>query len=124
MGPENNYSKKATEDMDVYSFGVVLLELVTGQIAEKTEEGASGESLDIVKQVRRKINLTAGAAQVLDQKILSDSCQSDMLKTLDIALDCTAVAAEKRPSLVQVIKVLEGISSSVSASAEKLPVSA
>ncbi|EFH49544.1 leucine-rich repeat family protein [Arabidopsis lyrata subsp. lyrata] len=107
--PENNYSKKATEDMDVY---------------KEVEEGASRESLDIVKQVRRKINLTDGAGQVLDQKILSDSCQSEMLKTLDVALDCTAVAAEKRPSLVQVIKALEGISSSVSASAEKLPVSA
>lgn len=117
MYSENNYSKKATEEMDVYSFGVVLLELVTGQRAEE------GESLDIVKQVRRKINLTNGAAQVLDQKILSDSCQSDMLKTLDIALNCIAVAAEKRPSLLQVIKALEGIIIS-SASTEKLPVSA
>ncbi|KAJ0266231.1 inactive leucine-rich repeat receptor-like protein kinase [Hirschfeldia incana] len=116
--PENNYSKKATEEMDVYSFGVVLLELVTGQ---RAEEGGSGEALDIVKQVRRKINLTDGAAQVLDQKILSSSCQSDMLKTLDVALDCIAVAAEKRPSLFQVIKALEGIISS--ASTEKLPVS-
>ncbi|KFK25090.1 hypothetical protein AALP_AA8G064800 [Arabis alpina] len=122
--PENNYSKKATEEMDVYSFGVVLLELVTGQRAEKAEEGTSGESLDIVKHVRRKINLTNGAAQVLDQKILSNTCQADMLKTLDIALDCTAVVAEKRPSLLQVIKALEGISSSVSTSTEKLPVSA
>ncbi|KAF8115543.1 hypothetical protein N665_0025s0013 [Sinapis alba] len=116
--PENNYSKKATEEMDVYSFGVVLLELVTGQ---RAEEGGSGESsLDIVKQVRRKINLKNGAAQVLDQKIMSNSCQSDMLKTLDIALNCIAVAAEKRPSLLQVIKALEGI---ISSSTEKLPVS-
>ncbi|CAA7026871.1 unnamed protein product [Microthlaspi erraticum] len=122
--PENSYSKKATEEMDVYSFGVVLLELVTGQRAENAEEGASGESIDIVKQVRRKINLTNGAAQVLDKRILSNSCQSDMLKTLDIALNCIAVAAEKRPSLLQVVKALEGISSSVSASTEKLPVSA
>ncbi|KAG2262921.1 hypothetical protein Bca4012_012624 [Brassica carinata] len=113
--PENNYSKKATEEMDVYSFGVVLLELVTGQRA------VEGESLDIVKQVRRKINLTDGAAQVLDQKILSNTCQSEMLKTLDIALNCIAVAAEKRPSLLQVIKALEGI---IRSSTEKLPVSA
>lgn len=120
--PENNYSKKATEEMDVYSFGVVLLELVTGQ---RAEEGGSGESLDIVKQVRRKINLTDGAAQVLDQTILSNSCQSEMLKTLDIALNCIAVAAEKRPSLLQVIKALQGvISSSVATSSEKLQVSA
>ncbi|KAF3499684.1 hypothetical protein F2Q69_00045364 [Brassica cretica] len=116
-GTVSTVNKKATEEMDVYSFGVVLLELVTGQRAEE------GESLDIVKQVRRKINLTNGAAQVLDQKILSDSCQSDMLKTLDIALNCIAVAAEKRPSLLQVIKALEGIIIS-SASTEKLPVSA
>ncbi|ESQ40623.1 hypothetical protein EUTSA_v10012646mg [Eutrema salsugineum] len=118
--PENNYSKKATEEMDVYSFGVLLLELVTGQRAEKAEGGESGESLDIVKQVRRKINLTNGAAQVLDEKILSSSCQSEMLKTLDIALSCIAVAAEKRLSMLQVIKALESISSST----EKLPVSA
>ncbi|CAN8256998.1 unnamed protein product [Cochlearia groenlandica] len=122
--PENNYSKKATEENDVYSFGVVLLELVTGQRVEKAEEGGSGESLDIVKQVRRKINLTNGAAQILDQKILSDSCKSDMLKTLDLALNCIAVVAEKRPSLLQVIKAVEGINSSASASTQNHSVSA
>ncbi|XP_057999213.1 probably inactive leucine-rich repeat receptor-like protein kinase At5g06940 [Hevea brasiliensis] len=98
--PELGYSKKATEQMDVYSFGVVLLELITGRQAEQAEPV---DSLDIVKWVRRKINITNGAIQVLDSKI-SNSYQQEMLGALDIAIRCTSVIPEKRPSMVEVVR--------------------
>lgn len=81
IAPEYGYSKKASEQMDVYSFGVVMLELLTGRPAEEAE---TPESLDIVKMVRRKINITNGALQVLDPKILSSS-QEQVLGALEIA---------------------------------------
>lgn len=122
--PECGYSKKATEQMDVYSFGVVLLELVTGRQAEQKE---LAESVDIVKWVRRKINLTNGALQVLDPKI-SSSSQKEMLGALEIALRCTSVAPEKRPSMTEVIRNLQlhgskGSSPSLEFSASENPMS-
>ncbi|KAL5744082.1 hypothetical protein ACOSQ2_027198 [Xanthoceras sorbifolium] len=104
--PEYAYSKKATEQMDVYSFGVVLLELVTGRQAEQAE---SADSVDIVKWVRRKINITNGAFQVLDSKI-SNSSQQEMVGALEIALCCTSVMPEKRPSMFEVVRALQSLS--------------
>ncbi|MBA0767714.1 hypothetical protein Gotri_016574 [Gossypium trilobum] len=105
---ECRYSKKATEQMDVYSFGVVLLELITGRQAEDIE---SLDSLDIVKWVRRKVNITNGALQILDPKISSSSSQKEMLRALETALHCTAVMPEKRPSMIEVVKTLESLNS-------------
>ncbi|RDX90867.1 putative inactive leucine-rich repeat receptor-like protein kinase, partial [Mucuna pruriens] len=105
--PENGYSKKATEQMDIYSFGVVLLELVSGRQAEQTE---SSDSLDIVKWVRRKVNITNGVHQVLDSKI-SHTCHQEMVGALDIALRCTSVVPEKRPSMVEVVRALQSLES-------------
>ncbi|KAH9648093.1 putatively inactive leucine-rich repeat receptor-like protein kinase [Citrus sinensis] len=108
--PEYGYSKKATEQMDAYSFGVVLLELITGRQAEQAEPA---ESLDVVKWVRRKINITNGAIQVLDPKI-ANCYQQQMLGALEIALRCTSVMPEKRPSMFEVVKALHSLSTRTS----------
>ncbi|XAR68552.1 Non-specific serine/threonine protein kinase [Bertholletia excelsa] len=107
LAPEHGYCKKAIEQMDTYSFGVVLLELVTGRPAEQS---GSEDSLDVVKWVRRKINISNGAIQVLDPRI-SNSCQQEMLAALDIALHCTSVMPEKRPSMAEVVRALHSLGS-------------
>ncbi|GMI70977.1 hypothetical protein HRI_000767000 [Hibiscus trionum] len=91
--------------MDVYGYGVVLLELITGRQADDIE---SSDSLDIVKWVRRKVNITNGALQVIDPKI-SSSSQKEILGALEIALRCTAVIPEKRPSMLEVVRTLESL---------------
>ncbi|KAJ1409930.1 Protein kinase domain [Sesbania bispinosa] len=109
IAPEYGYSKKATEQLDVYSFGVVLLELVTGRQAEKAESMESLD-IDIVKWVRRKVNITNGIHPVLDPKI-SHTCQQEMIGALEIALRCISVVPEKRPSMVEVVKALQSLES-------------
>lgn len=104
---ECGYSKRATEQMDVYSFGVVLLELVTGRRADRED---SADSLDIVKWVRRKINITNGALTILDSRVSSGS-EREMLGALEIALRCTSVMPEKRPSMPEVVKALHSLGS-------------
>lgn len=91
----------------MYSFGVVLLELVSGRPAEQAE---SGDSLDIVKWVRRKVNITNGVFQVLDPNVPSSS-QREMLGALDLALRCTSVMPEKRLSMFEVVKALQSLGS-------------
>ncbi|KAJ4978398.1 hypothetical protein NE237_009178 [Protea cynaroides] len=107
LAPEHGYSKKATEQMDVYSFGVVLLELVTGRQAEQS---GSGDSMDIVKWVRRKVNVANGAFQVLDSHV-SNTSQHEMLGVLEVALRCTSVMPEKRPTMFEVVRSLQSLDS-------------
>lgn len=108
IAPEYGYNKKASEQLDVYSFGVVLLELVCGRQAE--EKDSSDSSLDIVKWVRRKVNITNGVQQVLDTRI-SNTCHQEMIGALDIALRCTSVVPEKRPSMLEVVRGLQSLES-------------
>lgn len=109
LNAESGYSKKATEQMDTYSFGVMLLELVTGRAADENIESGEGEFLDIVKYVRRKINITNGAIQVVDPKISNSSSQQAILRALDIAARCTSVAPEKRPPMCEVVRALQSL---------------
>lgn len=92
--------------MDTYSFGVVLLELITGRVAEAAEEGE--EYVDVVTWVRRKINIANGEIQVVDHKILNSSRQ-EILGALEIALLCTCVMPEKRPSMCEVVRTLQSL---------------
>ncbi|KAL0453064.1 UNVERIFIED_CONTAM: putative inactive leucine-rich repeat receptor-like protein kinase [Sesamum latifolium] len=110
LAPECGHTKKATEQNDTYSFGVVLLELLTGRQAEKKESEEA--SIDVVKWVRRKINITNGALKVLDPKISSSSRQQ-MLEALEIGLRCTSVIPEKRPSMCEVVKALQSLETSL-----------
>ncbi|XP_024966759.1 probably inactive leucine-rich repeat receptor-like protein kinase At5g06940 [Cynara cardunculus var. scolymus] len=126
MAPEFGYNKKATEQMDTYGFGVILLELVTGRAAEQID--SSEETLDVVKWVRRKVNISNGAVQVLDPK-LSSSCQQDALGMLEIGLQCTSVMPEKRPSMFEAVAALQSLGSKprltsldLSASSHSVPV--
>lgn len=94
--------------MDTYGFGVILLELITGRAAKPME--SSEESVDVVKWVRRKVNISNGSVQVLDPKI-SSSCKQEALGMLEIALKCTSVMPEKRPSMCEVVVALQSLGS-------------
>lgn len=104
---EHKCSKKATEKMDIFCFGVVLLELITGR---RAEQAGSREAPDVLTWVRRKVNMTNGSFQVLDPKILISS-QQEMLGVLDLAIRCTSVMPEKRPTIEEVIRSLEALRS-------------
>lgn len=117
MAPEFGYNKKATEQTDTYGFGVILLELITGRVAEQIE--SSEESLDVVKWVRRKVNISNGAVQVLDPKIPS-LYKKEALGMLEIALKCTSVMPEKRPSMSEVVVGLRSLGSTTCVSSLEL----
>ncbi|XP_051149535.1 probably inactive leucine-rich repeat receptor-like protein kinase At5g06940 [Andrographis paniculata] len=110
VAPEYGHTKRATEQMDTYSFGVVLLELLTGRQAE-AQKPWEPCGVDVVKWVRRKVNITDGPMKVVDPKILGSSStqQQQILEALQIGLHCTSVMPEKRPSMPQVVKALESL---------------
>ncbi|KAL6845781.1 hypothetical protein ACP4OV_024356 [Aristida adscensionis] len=103
MAPEESCTKKPTHLMDVFSFGVILLELITGKPAEQP---ASDDPVDIVRWVRRRINVTDGASQILDPSI-SSTAQQGMQAALELALRCTSVMPDQRPAMDEVARALQ-----------------
>ncbi|PAN38650.1 hypothetical protein PAHAL_7G187000 [Panicum hallii] len=109
VAPEQSRAKNPTHLMDVHSFGVILLELVTGKPAEQP---ASDDSVDIVRWVRRRINVADGASQILDPSI-SRTAQQGMQAALELALRCTSVMPNQRPAMDEVVRSLQQLCFSV-----------
>ncbi|KAK7827356.1 putative lrr receptor-like serine/threonine-protein kinase rkf3 [Quercus suber] len=94
---------KLTEGIDVYSFGVVLLEILSGKKALETNEGKAylltnwawslvqrGRALDVIKEGMPEL----GSCQMMEQYVL-------------ISILCAHPVLHARPTMEQVVKILE-----------------
>lgn len=106
VSPEAVSSGQVIRESDVYSFGIVLLELLTGRrpVVFSQEE-------DIVKWVKRQ--LQSGQIQELfDPALLELDPESseweEFLLAVKVALLCTAPDPLDRPSMTEVVFMLEG----------------
>ncbi|XP_031276255.1 LRR receptor-like serine/threonine-protein kinase FEI 1 [Pistacia vera] len=103
LAPEYLQSGRATEKTDVYSFGVLLLELVTGK--RPTDPAF----------VKRGLNVVGWMNTLLKENRLDDvvdkGCPDADLETveaiLEIAARCTDANPDDRPSMNQVLQLLE-----------------
>ncbi|KAK8706368.1 hypothetical protein V6N13_049937 [Hibiscus sabdariffa] len=97
---------RATAKGDVYSFGVVLLELLTGK--KPMDEAFVEEGTKLVTWVK-------GVVEERKQEYVVDSnlgvcCPSDEISvTFNIALMCLQTDPSKRPTMAEVVKMLEQI---------------
>lgn len=105
VAPEYAYTAKVNEKIDVYGFGVVLLELITGRKAVEMEQD---DLIDVVKWVRGKVNTKDGIWKVLDPKIREKS-EQEMVSVLKVALLCTSVLPQRRPSMQEVVEMLQPV---------------
>ncbi|CAL5198340.1 unnamed protein product [Lathyrus oleraceus] len=103
LAPEYLQSGRATEKSDVYSFGVLLLELVTGK--RPTDPSF----------VKRGLNVVGWMNTLLKENRLEDvvdrRCTGADAETLEVILElaarCTDSNADDRPSMNQVLQLLE-----------------
>jgi serine/threonine protein kinase len=107
ISPEANNSGHLTREADVYSFGIVLLELLTG----RRPVMFTIHDEDIVKWVKRQ--LQAGqVSELFDPNLLELDPESseweEFLLAVKVALLCTAPDPLDRPSMTEVVFMLEG----------------
>ncbi|XP_022942837.1 leucine-rich repeat receptor-like protein kinase TDR [Cucurbita moschata] len=106
IAPEYGYTLQVDEKSDIYSFGVVLMEIVSGK---RSVDSEFGEGNSIVDWVRSKIKVKDGVNQVLDNDV-SASCASvreEMIQMLRISLLCTSRNPADRPSMRDVVLMLQ-----------------
>ncbi|CAA7408819.1 unnamed protein product [Spirodela intermedia] len=107
IAPEYLSTGKSSEKTDVFGYGIMLLELVTGQRAidfSRLEEEDDVLLLDHVKKLEREKRLDA----IVDRNLKRNYDGQEVEMMIQVALLCTQPSPEDRPSMSEVVRMLEG----------------
>ena len=112
MAPEWVLNLAITSKVDVYSYGIVLLEMITGKSPTMGVQNIDGEELyngRVVAWVREKRKGTSWLDHIIDPAIQTNYDESKMELLTQVALDCVEEDKDIRPTMSQVVEMLQSI---------------
>ncbi|KAI3741491.1 hypothetical protein L1987_59165 [Smallanthus sonchifolius] len=106
LDPEYYMTQQLTDKSDVYSFGVVMLELITAK-----QPIVKGKY--IVREVRLAMDKTDeeeyGLRELLDPNLKDSGFLTGFGRFIQLAMQCVEESAADRPTMSDIVKVLENI---------------
>ncbi|XP_004492315.1 putative receptor protein kinase ZmPK1 [Cicer arietinum] len=114
MAPEWVFNLPITSKVDVYSYGIVVLEMITGKSPtmmmnmEGDHDGEVAHNERMVTWVREKKRSTCNwVEEIVDPTMGNDYDASKMEILAIVALDCLEEDRDIRPTMSQVVKMIE-----------------
>lgn len=105
QAPEVLETKVHTHKSDIYSFGILLLEILTGKKPFQSPSG--GEMVDLPIWVQSVVK-DGWTADVFDVELIRlHNLTTEMIQMLQIALACVEKVPDRRPSISEVVGVIE-----------------
>ncbi|KAG1369829.1 putative Leucine-rich repeat receptor protein kinase MSP1 [Cocos nucifera] len=99
----------ATVAADVYSFGVLMVETATGERPNLLRRLEDGKQVCLVRWTRRMVE-ERRVMEVLDAKMGKEGVREEEVKRyLEVAYRCTHENPRKRPTMVEVVSLLDHI---------------
>ncbi|KAJ1274242.1 hypothetical protein BS78_05G047000 [Paspalum vaginatum] len=124
MAPEQAGDKRLSQEADVYSFGVLVLEALTGKAPAQHLQPSPPDAADAAAQRRdkkasaamslpewvRSVVREEWTAEVFDVELLRyRDIEEEMVAMLHVALACVVPQPDQRPSMGDVVRMIESV---------------
>ncbi|KAI3471192.1 hypothetical protein Pfo_027855 [Paulownia fortunei] len=104
--PEVRFSHQMSQASDVYSFGVLILELLTRKPHNYSTDGSKFDLIHWVRSVVRKEQPVV----IFEKELIKyPNVEGEMVKMLRIGMSCLNGVPEHRPTMSEVVNLLEHI---------------
>ncbi|KAL1532926.1 non-specific serine/threonine protein kinase [Salvia divinorum] len=103
--PEYIITGHLTSASDIYSFGVVLLELITGR--RSLDKSRPNRDQNLVERTRHMLKNPRKLVRVIDPRLEGQYPEIAVQKVAALAYQCLSYRPKLRPTMAEVVRVLE-----------------